>query len=717
MIVAESPKNGKTMQTILKTNFKPGVLALSALALSFYACSANAQVDTQMLGLDLEEILNLEITSVSKKPQTVSQAAAAVFVITAEDIRRMGATSIPEALRMAPGLQVAQISGNAWAISSRGLNGRFSNKLLVLMDGRSVYSPVFSGVFWDVQDTVMADIERIEVIRGPGAATWGANAVNGVINVITKSAASTQGGQATAVMGGLEGNDLTVRQGGELANDMGHWRVYAKDIQREGTVIRDTGWRGADTTRQQRVGFRSDLAPTAIDSVTVQGDYYTGVSGESARFGQLTPQPGFVVTPTRQDLWGGNVLGRWQRQLSGTDSFTVQTYLDQSRRDWPGHLVDTQRTMDVDFQYRTRTMPGHDVIVGGGYRTVHSTVGLSPFALPAGALQYTAQLNSETRRKLFSVLVQDDITLMPDKVVLTLGGKLENHEPSGSSEFMPNVRLLYTPNRDSTYWGAVSRAVRTPSHIDEQGQLILLFPPNSVNNPSDFYMKSQNNGRFTDEKVLAYEAGLKRNLTPQLSLEASAYYNMYDNIRSASINSPMPQMLCAQGGMFPMCVGGFANMYAYLPVDVGNLAQAKSHGLELSTHWRVQNNLKLQASVSQFKMTVTTPSVLVRNMDFEGSAPQWSGNLRVAWSPRSDMDLDLMWRRVGQLTDTGYGYAVPAYSSLALRWAWRPSKNVELAVVGHDLLKKYHTEFFSEIGDHAAMSIQRSIHGQIRLKF
>lgn len=703
------------MPIMQKNDLKSHLVALAVLTMSSYG-SAFAQVDTpQLLGLDLEEILNLEITSVSKKPQTVSQAAAAVFVITAEDIRRMGATSIPEALRFAPGIQVAQISGNSWAISSRGLNGRFSNKLLVLIDGRSVYSPVFSGVLWDVQDTMMADIERIEVIRGPGASTWGANAVNGVINVITKSAAATPGGQATAVLGGLEGNDLALRYGGELANDMGHWRVYGKNINRDGTVIRDTGMRGADTTRQQRVGFRSDISPTASDSMTLQGDYYVGLSGESARFGQLEPQPGFVVTPTQQNLSGGNALARWQRLLSATDSFTVQTYLDQTTRDWPGHIVDSQHTVDVDVQYRTRRIPGHDLIVGGGYRTVHSTVGLSSYALPVGAIPYTAQLSSDTQRKLFSVLIQDDITLMPDQVVLTLGGKLEKHEPSGVSELMPNVRMLYTPDRDSTYWGAMSKASRTPSHIDEQGQLIVMFPPFSVNNPYPLYMKSQNNGQFTDEKVLAYELGLKRNLTPKLSVEASAYYNVYDNIRSASVNPAAASPTCVTVGQ--QCSYGPLDSYIYLPVDVGNLAQAKSHGVELSTNWRVQSNLRVQASVSQFKMSVTTPSVNVRNLDFSGSAPQLSGSLRVSWNPRSDMDVDAMWRHVGGLTDTGYGYPVPGYNALALRWGWRATKDLEFAVVGRDLLKKYHTEFFSEIGDHAAMSIQRSVFGQIRLKF
>ena len=237
--------------------------------------------DDPFFDLDLKEVLNLEITSVSKKPQTVSRAAAAVFVITSDDIRRSGASTIPDLLRMAPGIQVGQISNNTWGVSSRGMDGRFTNKLLVLVDGRSIYTPTFSGVYWDVQDTVLADIERIEVIRGPGAAIWGANAVNGVINIITKSAAATQGGLVEASAGSSDRGTGSVRYGGKVG-EIGHWRLYAKGFERDGSIVESTGARGNDYWQQQRVGFRTDLTPSGRDAVTIQGDYYDGRSGESA---------------------------------------------------------------------------------------------------------------------------------------------------------------------------------------------------------------------------------------------------------------------------------------------------------------------------------------------------------------------------------------------------------------------------------------------------
>ncbi len=325
-----------------------------------------AASDDPFFDLDLKDVLNLEITSVSRKPQTVSKAAAAIFVITGDDIRRSGVTTIPDALRMAPGIQVGQISSSVWAVSARGPNGRITNKLLVLMDGRSVYTPSFSGVYWDVQDTMLADIERIEIIRGPGASLWGANAVNGVINIITKSAAATQGGLVQMRAGDEEQGTVAARYGGSLG-EVGHWRAYAKGFKRDESVIEALDSPGDDQWRQNRLGFRTDFALSDRDTVTVQGDYYKGRSGETTVLNFLTP-PYNALAGTTQRVSGWNLLGRWQREISATDSFTVQGYVDHTYRDWPAHTREDRDTYDIDFQYRTRRFEGHDLVMGLGYR-------------------------------------------------------------------------------------------------------------------------------------------------------------------------------------------------------------------------------------------------------------------------------------------------------------------------------------------------------------
>ena len=438
--------------------------------------SSSAGSEDPFFDLDLKEVLNLEITSVSRKPQTVSQAAAAVFVITADDIRRSGATTIADVLRMAPGIQVAQISSDAWAVSARGMDGRFTNKLLVLMDGRSVYTPTFSGVYWDVQDTVLADIERIEVVRGPGASLWGANAVNGVINIITKGAAATQGWMATAGAGDEEKGFATLRYGGRLG-EIGNWRAYAKGLERDGSTIATSGAPGDDDWHQYRAGFRSDFSVGARDAFTVQGDYYDGHSGESSVLNTLQP-PFNRLLGTTQKLSGWNLLARWQREMSASDSFTLQAYVDHTRRDWPARLKDERDTYDLDFQYRTRRLEGHDLVMGAGYRLSRDNLPPSFSGVPADTIPFAFFSPTSASRELISAFIQDDITVAADKLVLTLGSKFEHNDDTGL-EIQPNARVLWRPIETATVWGSVARAVRTPSRADSGGVINLTVVPPS----------------------------------------------------------------------------------------------------------------------------------------------------------------------------------------------------------------------------------------------
>ncbi len=687
---------------------------LVGLAAAVALPTVQAADDDPFFGLNLKEVLNLEITSVSKKPQTVSQAAAAVFVITADDIRRSGAGTIPDALRLAPGIQVGQISSNAWAVSARGFDGRFTNKLLVLMDGRSVYTPTFSGVYWDVQDTVMADIERIEVIRGPGASLWGANAVNGVINIITKSAAATEGGLVVAGAGDEEQVDASIRFGGKFG-DLGYWRAYAKGFERDGSVVKASGADGDDAWRQKRVGFRADLTPSARDAVTVQGDYYDGRSGQSAQLNFLAP-PFNVITGTTQTLSGGNLLGRWQRDLSATDSFTLQAYLDHTERDWPALTNESRDTYDLDFQYRTRRFERHDLVFGAGYRLSRDHMGVSDTALPVGTQQYATFSQTVSNRALLSAFVQDDIVLAPERLILTLGAKLEKNDYTGV-EAQPNARLLWTPTEATTLWAAAAKAVRTPSRVDQDSVQVnqTVLPPRSERNPFGSPVLLQGSGTVGTESLIAYEVGWKQRLTPTLSTDLALYYNDYDKLRSGRFAAPV----CLVAGMpvsLLACAVGSPGSYALQPLYAGNESEARSHGFEISADWRPLRQLRFQGSWSQLNLTTWKPEN-VFGTDLEGSAPKRQILLRAAWNPRADTDVDIWLRRVGELPKATEGIRIPAYTELTLRLAWRPTRNLELALIGRNLLNARHQEFASELLDVPEMQIERSLFGQVSLKF
>lgn len=688
------------------------------LGVAWGPCLAANAGDNPFFDLELEEVLNLEITSVSKKPQTVSQAAAAVFVMTSDDIRRSGVRTIPDVLRMAPGIQVGQISNNAWGVSARGMNGRFTNKLLVLIDGRSVYSPTFSGVYWDVQDLVLADVERIEVIRGPGASLWGANAVNGVINIITKSAAATQGTLVEASTGSDEKFSTTVRHGGKVG-DVGHWRVYAKGFDREGSGIAQTDAPGNDAWRQQRAGFRTDLSPSSRDAMTVQGDVYRSRSGETSILNSLTP-PYNSIAGTTQQLSGANLLGRWQREVSATDSFTLQGYFDHTERDWPAHLNEDRSTFDVDLQYRTRRFSGHDLVFGAGYR--HSRAHLIPSrtGIPGGTLGYGKFNPSSLKRDLYSIFVQDDITLMPKTLVLTLGTKLEHNDYTGY-EHQPNARLLWTPSETTSLWGSVARAVRTPSALDGHGTASYAIPPRSANNPAPLPLRYDVLPVPGSENVRTYELGWKQRVTPALSFDLALFHSEYKDLRTtrrfAATSCPGGIIVAPLPGPAGLCAVGFVPSYIYVNALVGNQADGRSNGVELAADWRPLSNLRFQFAWTGLRMEIDARPGTTAT-DGSSSTPQQQFSLRTAWNPRSDIDVDLWLRHVDKLNEIGVNdVSVKAYTEADLRVAWRPQKNLELALVGRNLLHKRHVEFVSEAADVPVMAMERAFYGQVSWRF
>jgi iron complex outermembrane receptor protein len=474
--------------------FSVQVARLSGL-LAFVCVFTPANSQTRDAGdladLSLEELANLEVTSVSRRAERLSDAAASLFVITGDDIRRSGVTSLPEALRLAPNLEVARINGSQYAISARGFNNSIGNKLLVLIDGRTVYTPLFSGVFWDAQDTLLEDIERIEVISGPGATLWGANAVNGIINVITRSAADTRGTLAEGGIGNRE-RGIAARHGIALAG--GALRFYGKAFERKNTVRAD-GTSVRDEWQNQQAGFRGDWG-TAAGGFTLQGDVYRG-SIEQAGGGDT-------------DISGGNLLARMTRQLAGSDRLQVQLYLDNAQRDIPRSFGERLNTVDAEAQHSFQALAGHFVTWGGGHRRAYDNLSNSPGL---------AFLPASTTLKWTNVFAQDEWHLR-EQLRLTVGAKLEHNVYTGT-EFLPSARLAWKPDARQLVWTALSRAVRAPSRLDRD-----LFVPGQA----PFLIAGGPD--FRSEIAKVFELGYRAQPSARLSYSVTGFYSAYDHLRS-----------------------------------------------------------------------------------------------------------------------------------------------------------------------------------------
>jgi iron complex outermembrane receptor protein len=484
--------------------------------------------------------MEIEVTSVSKRAEKLSEAASAIQVITGEDIRRSGATSIPEALRLASNLQVAQVDSRQWAITARGFNGTTANKLLVLIDGRTVYTPLYAGVFWDAQDTLLEDIEQIEVISGPGATLWGANAVNGVINVTTKRARDTPG----LLLEGGGGSELRyfggLRYGGMMTSNL-HYRVYGKYFDRDSAVF-SNGREATNDWRMGQGGFRVDWDPSDANLFTVQGDFYGGW-GEQPNTSDLS-------------MSGGNVIGRWSHTISESSDFGVQFYYDRTHRNIPGTFEEDLDTYDLDFQHRFALGERHDVVWGLGYRLIEDDVENSASL---------AFLPAEVSRQWFSAFAQDEIALVKDRLHLTLGTKIEHNDYTGF-EFQPSGRLAWNATKGHMLWAAISRAVRTPSRIDTD-----LYAPG---NPPFFFAGGTS---FVSEELLAYEIGHRVQPHPRVSVSLAAFYNDYDNIRS--VERGPPQVL-------------------------SNGHEAETYGAELTIDYRVTDWWRIRAGYTELQIQI-----------------------------------------------------------------------------------------------------------------
>ncbi|SFV14201.1 TonB-dependent receptor plug domain-containing protein [Pseudoduganella namucuonensis] len=612
-------------------------LAVSTL-LALGPAGAATVADGDLADLSIEQLSNIVITSVSRQEERLGNAAASIYIISAGEIRRGGVRSLPEALRLAPNLQVARVDARNYAITARGFGTVFQNKLLVLIDGRTTYSPLFSGVYWDAHDLVMEDIERIEVISGPGATMWGVNAVNGVINVITKSAKDTAGALASVVAGANE-KDGTARFGAGLPNG-GHYRLYARYMQ-----VDDTYTAAGVNTRfgmqRRQAGFRADT--DLLDGgLTVSGDAYQG------RMAQINTRD-IVIS-------GANLVGRYTRKLADDSDLRLQLVLDHTERNQPANFIDRLNTAELEAQHSVRLGARHAVVWGGGYRHSWDQVTSGGFAF----------LPSKLDMHWGNVFAQDEITLA-EGVRATAGLKVESNSYTGA-EYLPSLRLAWNPGPQRLVWASLARTVRAPSRIDRD----LYAPAKPIMIAGKPYFLLGGGQDFVSEVANVAELGYRDQPTASLSYSATLFYGRYDKLRT---QEPVP-------------VFGFAHR---------NGGNAITRGLELWGRWQAGRDWRLSGGmVAQdigFSVDQGSRDAAIGTA-FGTNDPKLHWLLRSSYDFSDTQQLDATLRYNGKLPNP----AVPSYYEMDLQWLWKPREHIELALIGQNLLHSKHPEFGGLLG-------------------
>ena len=651
-------------------------LCLAAFAAAVWNAGAQPQnaapsvpPSTQLKNLTLEELSSIEVTTPSKEPRSAFQTPAAIYVITSDDIRRSGATSIPEALRLAPGVEVARIDANKWAIGIRGFGSRLSRSVLVMIDGRTVYTPLFAGTYWEVQDTMMEDIDRIEVIRGPGGTIWGPNAVDGVINIITKPPSETQGTLVAAGGGNQDQGFLESRYGGGNGHGL-TYRVYGKgytygpEYHPDGSNFDD--WRGAQG------GFRMEWDRGSDDKFTMQGDFYQIEAGESVDAVTYAP-PYSRIVDANADLSGENVMLVWQRSLANGGDLTLQTYYDRTNRYEP-NLGERRNTFDVDFV---------EHLPWGGRQRV--TWGLGSRVSPTHDLEVVSGLTflpAQRTDQLYSAYFQDEVSLIEKRLTLVAGSKVLRTNFT-SLEFEPSIRLAWTPSANQTVWAAFTHAVRTPSDAEEDFYLSGF----SQITPSGIPLMARFNANpdFAPEQMNGYELGYRQLVTKNILVDVASFYNHYHDLFDEEITGT------------PFLEEDPPPLHYLLPAQFGNGLYGYTKGVEISPEWRATARWRLRGSYSFLHMNIgksphsldvgTAPGIV-------GSSPGHQAWIQSSYDFSKRLQLDLTWRYVSALP----GQLVPAYSTGDARFAWRLSPAVEVSVVGRNLLQPYHAEFGGDPG-------------------
>jgi len=618
--------------------------------------------------------LSTVVNSVDRQESTVGRSPAAIFVITPEMIKRSGVRSIPEALRMAPGLDVARIDAHTWAISSRGFNGRYANKLLVQIDRRIVYNATFGGVYWDLQDVVLADVERIEVIRGPGTTAWGSNAVNGVINIITKKSSETQGALVQSGGGNQERDFNTVRYGATTPGGVS-WRAWGQQFDR------NSGWSDTgvgDSWRQQQGGFRADYSPTKEDTLTLQGNISNMYGGERVD----AAIPTFPYQAVVNDVVhgpAGNVLFRYGRVTDAETSWQFQTYFDRYQYNTVT-LAETRNTYDIDLQYQFSPAERHQFISGVNYR--HSqdfTTGsfFTSFAPPAYLTQWA------------SVFAQDTMTVVEDRWYFTLGTRLEQNT-FGHFQVEPTARLLFLPDKRQSAWMAVSRAVRNPTRADAQAIL-----NQSTGFGSPFFASINGNLQVAPENLMAYEIGYRAAPTDQFSWDIAGYINDYRKVVGLG---PVGAPVLVPPGVF------------LLPTPITNNTSAISYGFETTATYQLTEAWRVFGSYSLFEVqSKTSPG----GNGGANTSPNNQVYVRSSWDLKRNVQFDLIGRYVDQLANPG----VPKYIEMDTRIGWQATKHVEFSLVGQNLVNNHHLEYIESFGGLVSTEVRRGYYGMVSITY
>ncbi len=616
---------------------KNGLFSLLPLFATAFALAGTQPVNStsNLKRYSLEELLDLEVVTVSRHESRVFDTPAAISLITQQDLRESGVTAVPEALRMIPGMEVARgVENGGWLISARGLNVVPSTKLLALVDGRSVYNPFSAGVFWDVQDVFLPDIERIEVVRGPGGALWGANAINGIVNVVSKTAYETQGLLFSTRAGSYERAYAGARLGFGIGQQ-GAARVYMQSMRRDEMSL-PSGLNADDPWHTSQGGFRADWDIDHRDTLTLQGDLYDGT--------RFNPDP--------VSLFGSNLLGRWQRTSDTGDRITLQTYYDRVERTIPNVVGFKIDTFDTDFQHRLSPHPRHMLTYGGAYRLVYADIERTAVLVAPPSRQTT---------HLLSAFLQDEISL--DDLWTVIGGSKIEHNDFTGIEVQPSLRLLYAPLKEYRFWAALSRAIRTPTLLDDESA-IRRGPVVTLGNSA-----------FTSEKVVAYELGMRAQPLSSLTFSIAAFFNDYAALQSIeTINATTRQR--------------------------DNELEGSTDGIELAGLWMPAARVRLRATYSYLNVQLraqptSTDTTSARQA---GNDPIQQATVRISIDPTSTLELNGTVRFVDRLSNLN----VPSYTDLDLRFAWHPTPRLEVALVGQSLLNPSHLEY-------ATPTLQKSV--------
>ena len=631
-----------------------------------YAAVARAQGQAgpavPLRELSLEQLASLEVTTAAKQPAEVWRTPAAITVLTQDDIRRSGATTLPELLRLVGGVQVSRMDSEHWAVGIRGLTNSFSKALLVLIDGRSVYTPLFGGVYWQVQETLLEDVDRIEVIRGPGGTIWGSNAVNGVINVITRHSRETTGLLVSAGAGNVDQGRVSVRLGDTLGDALSY-RVYATGSIRDGEHVVD-GHRYDEWSLAQ-TGFRLDFSRSTGQTLRLQGDFYKGTMGERVALGSYVP-PAQRLVEGSDLVGGGNIVAGWERELPARTSLRLQASYDRTTRE-AIHFGEERNTLDVDLLLRTSIGGRHRVSWGAGARNSRSDV-TSKYP--------TLFLVPEDRdQRLASVYGQDEIALVADRLFATVGTKLEHNTYTGW-EVQPSARLLWRASSQASVWGGITRAVRTPSRIETDLRLTFFAMPSPL-----VYATLAGSQAFDAERLVGVEAGYRRLVSPEFYVDLTAFHNTYANLASFT-----PFVFSAQTVPVPHVLG---------TTTYENGIRADSDGFEIAPDWRPRAWARLRGSYAFLSIDASNRpgSVDANNVAlYEGSVPRHQASLQASLTLPKGVEVDYMQRATGRLAS----HDVPRYVTGDARVGWEAVKGLTLAVAAQNLFAPDHVEFFRD---------------------